>query len=175
MNLINFALFQLGWFSCVLSGAAGQPWWGAVLAGAIIVWHAWRAPLTVPEIKLIAIAIVIGAGWDSFLVWQGWLAYPSGMLLPFAAPYWIVCMWALFATTLNVSLRWLKGRWIYAIVFGAFGGPLAYFAGQRLGAVEFVETRSALLALLLGWALLVPLLMALSRRYDGYALARAQG
>lgn len=174
-NLINFALFQLGWFACVLSGAAGRPWLGALIAFAIIGWHVWRAPLPEAELKLIGMAILIGATWDSLLVWQGWLAYPSGMILPFTAPYWIVIMWALFATTLNVSLRWLKGRWLYAVVFGAIGGPLAYFAGQRLGAVEFLETYSALLALLFGWALLTPLLMTLSQRYDGFAAARRNG
>lgn len=171
-KLINFVLFQLGWFGCVLSGAAGQPWMGAALAVAVIVWHVWRAPQPNAELKLIGLAIVIGTAWDSLLVWQGWLGYSSGMLLSFAAPYWIVIMWALFATTLNVSLRWLKGRWIIATVFGAIGGPLAYLAGQRLGAVEFIDTPLALLALLLGWALFTPLLLVLSRRYDGYPTLR---
>jgi len=172
-SLINFALFQLGWFGCVLSSAAGRPWLGAVLAVAIIGWHLWRAPSPTAELKLIGMAILIGALWDSLLVWQGWLAYQHGMLLPYAAPYWIVIMWALFATTLNVSLRWLRQRWWYAVVLGAIGGPLAYYAGQGLGAVEFVHIRNALLALLFGWAVFTPLLMALSRRYDGYAAARA--
>ena len=131
-SLINFLLFQLGWFGCVLSGAAGLPWLGAMLATAIIAWHLLRAPDPGAELKLIGAAVAIGAVWDSLLVWQGWLAYPSGMVLPFAAPYWIVIMWALFATTLNVSLRWLKGRWLHAFLFGAIGGPLAYsyWAGQ---------------------------------------------
>lgn len=171
-NLLNFGLFQLGWFGCVVSGAAGQPWLGAILAAVIIGWHITHAEYPKAELKLIAIAIVIGAVWDSVLVWQGWLSYPSGMVLPYTAPYWIVIMWALFATTLNVSLRWLKGRWFYAIVFGAIGGPLAYLAGQRLGAVEFIEYYHALLALLIGWALFTPLLMAASQRFDGFAPVR---
>jgi hypothetical protein len=174
-SLINFLLFQLGWFGCVLGGAAGVPWLGAMLATAIMAWHLLRTPDPCAELKLIGAAVAIGTVWDSLLVWQGWLAYPSGMVLPFAAPYWIVIMWALFATTLNVSLRWLKGRWLYAFLFGAVGGPLAYLAGQGLGAVEFVETRSALLALLVGWALFTPLLVALSRRYDGYARIQGDG
>jgi hypothetical protein len=171
-NLLNFVLFQIGWFACVLSGAAGWPWLGALLAVAIIAWHVWRAPLRATELKLIGFAVVIGTVWDSLLVWQNWLSYPSGMLLSYAAPYWIVILWALFATTLNVSLRWLKGRRVYALVFGAIGGPLAYFAGQRLGAVHFVEVRDALLALTVGWALLTPVLLSLSQRYDGYPPAR---
>lgn len=167
-TLVNFILFQLGWLVCVLSAARGLPMLGVVLACLIVAFHVWRAALPMSEIKLIAIALLIGAIWDSVLVWQGLLIYQSGMLVPFLAPYWIIVMWALFATTLNVSLRWLKGRLFVAVLFGGIGGPLAYYAGQRLGAVEFSETFYALTALLIGWALFTPLLMMLSQRYDGY-------
>lgn len=173
-TLANFVLFQLGWFACVLSGAARAPWLGAAFSAAIVAWHLWSAPRPQDELKLIGAAMAIGAVWDTLLVWNGWLTYPSGMLLPFAAPYWIILMWALFATTLNVSLRWLKGRPLFAALFGAMGGPLAYLAGQRLGAVNFVHETNALLALLVGWAIFTPLLMILSQRYDGYAPARSE-
>ena len=78
-------------------------------------------------------------------------------------------MWALFATILNVSLRWLKGRWAVAALAGAVAGPLAYYGGSRLGALQFGNEGVALIALSLGWAVFTPLLMALSERYDGYA------
>ena len=171
--LINFVLFQLGWLACVISAANQQPLFGAVIASVIIGFHIFRASIPANELKLIAIAILIGLAWDSILVWQGLLVYTTGMWLPFLAPYWIIVMWALFATTLNVSLRWLKGKLWYAVVFGAMGGPLAYYAGQRLGAVEFSETYLALGALFIGWAVFTPLLMVLSERYDGYIQARA--
>ena len=77
-------------------------------------------------------------------------------------------MWALFATTLNLALRWLKGRPLLASVFGALGGPLAYYAGERLGAVEMPHQASALLALAAGWAVLMPLLTVIARRYNGF-------
>jgi hypothetical protein len=37
----------------------------------------------------------------------------------------------------------------------------------RLGAVRFVEPVSAVIALAAGWALLMPALLALTRRYNG--------
>jgi hypothetical protein len=77
-------------------------------------------------------------------------------------------MWAIFATTLNISLRWLKGRWLVAILSGAIAGPLAYYAGARLGGVVFTDQTIALIALSMGWAVLMPLLMALSQRLDGF-------
>jgi hypothetical protein len=78
-------------------------------------------------------------------------------------------MWMLFATTLNVSLRWLRRYPLAAIALGAIGGPLAYWAGARLGAMEFAAPVAATAALAFGWALLTPLLVWLAQRFDGYA------
>lgn len=166
--LINFVTFQVGWFACVLGGAHQLPWFGTLLVSFIIAIHLLQANQPRAELSLILLAIAIGSVWDSFLVWQGWLEYPSGILLPNTAPHWILAMWAIFATTLNISLRWLKGRWLVAILSGAIAGPLAYYAGARLGGVVFTDQTIALLALSVGWAVLMPLLMALSQRLDGF-------
>ena len=44
---------------------------------------------------------------------------------------------------------------------GAIGGPLAFYAGNRLGAVEFSDFGAAMLALAIGWGALMPLLVLL--------------
>ena len=72
------------------------------------------------------------------------------------------------ATTFNVSLRWFKQRLLFASLFGALGGPLAFLAGERLGGVVFTDYAAGLGALALGWALLMPLMMILSNRWDGF-------
>jgi len=169
-KMINFVLFQIGWFACVLSGAARQPLIGVAIAAAIIGWHVWRAQQPSREIILLLLAMLVGALWDSLLVWQAWLDYPAGILLPHTAPYWIIIMWALFASTLNLSLRWLKAHLLLAVILGAVAGPLAYYAGARLGAVDFLQPTPAFIALALGWAVFTPLLVILSNRFDGYAL-----
>jgi hypothetical protein len=179
-TLLNIFLFQVGWFACVLSGATQRPWIGALIAIFIVAIHLFRAPVREPELKLVLIAVGIGAVWDSLLVWLDWLQYSSGILIPNTAPYWIVLMWGLFATILNVSLRWLRGRWLIAAIAGGLGGPLAaiagglggplaYYGGHRLGALEFGDQNAALIALALGWAVVTPILVALSERFDGYA------
>jgi hypothetical protein len=76
-------------------------------------------------------------------------------------------MWTLFATTLNVSLNWLKSRHLLAVAFGAVGGPLAYYGGMKLGAVSFPDFGIAMAALALGWAAIMPTLMWLGQRFDG--------
>jgi len=166
--LVNFVAFQVGWFACVLGGAHQLPWFGTLLVSIIIALHLPRASQPLAEFLLILLAITIGSVWDSYLVWRGWLEYPSGTLIPDTAPHWILAMWGVFATTLNLSLRWLKGRWFIAILSGAIAGPLAYYAGARLGGVVFTDATTALTALSLGWAVLMPLLMALSQRLDGF-------
>jgi len=166
--VVNFVAFQVGWFACVLGGAHQFPWLGTLMVSIIIAVHLSRASQPRAEFLLILLAIVIGSVWDSFLVWRGWLEYPSGTLIPDTAPHWILAMWGVFATTLNLSLRWLKGRWLIALLSGAIAGPLAYYAGASLGGVVFTEQTTALIALSLGWAVLMPLLMALSQRLDGF-------
>lgn len=115
------------------------------------------------------LSLGLGLVFDSLLVWQGWLQYSSGIVFSNVAPYWIVALWGLFATLLNISLRWMRGRWFIAAVFGAIGGPAAYYGGLRLGALEFGNMPAGLLALAIGWAVLTPLLLALSSHFDGYA------
>lgn len=165
----NIVLFQIGWFSCVLSAAAQKPWIGLLVIIGVVVAHVLRAPLPLMELILVCLALFIGLVFDSILVWQGWLTYSSGMLLPNMAPYWIVAMWGLFATLLNVSLRWMRGRWLTAALLGTVGGPAAYYGGLQFGALEFENMEAGLAALAIGWALLTPLLLALSIRFDGHA------
>jgi hypothetical protein len=165
--LINFAAFQIGWLACVIGGAQQMPWLGTGLALAIISLHLWLSPRPRQELALVLTAGVIGAAWDSLLVTFGWLVYPSGTLIANTAPHWIVALWMVFATTLNVSMRWLRQRWLLAAVLGAIAGPLSYFIGYRLGGVEFPQFWTSMLVLGLGWAVLMPVLMALAERFDG--------
>jgi hypothetical protein len=170
--IVNFVAFQIGWFACVLGGANGWSWTGTAVGAAIVAGHVVTAPRPSAELKLAVLAVLIGALWDSSLAALGWISYASGTLFPGTAPNWILALWALFATTLNVSFRWLKGRWLLAAILGAVAGPLSYWAGVRLGALVFAEPVQAVLALAIGWAILMPALLALTRRYDGMQFAK---
>ena len=168
MNMaVNFVAFQLGWFACVLGAANGWPWAGPVLVLGIIGLHLARARRWRPELRLILAVAALGLVVDSLLLATGWLSYPSGLWVPGLAPYWIVAMWALFATTLNLSLGWLRGRPLLALLLGAVGGPLSYLAGEKLGGIDLIEPFPALAALAVAWAVAMPLLMLLAVRFDG--------
>ncbi len=166
--LINLAAAQIGWFACVWGGANGMPALGAAAVALIVAIHlTYTAHRPGTELVLLLLAGLIGLLWDSALVALGWLSYPSGILVPGTAPYWIVAMWVLFATTLNVSLGWLKGRYLMAILLGGIGGPLAYYAGFKLGGVNFQSIELGLGAQAIGWAVLMPLLTVLAERLNG--------
>jgi hypothetical protein len=167
--VLNVLLFQAGWFACVLGAAHGAPWIGALAAGAIVAWHLARAADARPELGLVALAMLAGAGFETLLAQSGWLRFENGMLFERTAPYWMVTLWAIFATTLNVSMRWLHGRPALAALLGALGGPAAYWSGARLGAIELVAAGGALATVAAGWAVLTPLLIGAARRLDGYA------
>lgn len=165
----NFILFQIGWLSCVMGGASSSyHWFGVAVVTAIIAVHLARSYTISNEIMLIVIATLLGTSWDSVLMGAGFLAFNNGVVFDAIIPFWMVAMWALFATTLNVSMQWMKKRYLLAAVFGAIGGPVAYYAGHRLGAVEFSQVSTSLLVVGAGWAVIMPLLMHLSTRFNGY-------
>jgi hypothetical protein len=168
-NLLNAIVFQAAWFACVLGGARDLELAAILAVAAAVAMHLALARRRAPEVALVVIVAFIGLVWDSLLVALGVMAYPSGSLAAGLAPAWIVAMWALFATTLNLSLGWLKGRPLLASLLGAVGGPLAYLAGHRLGGVNLPDPALALLAQGLGWSLLMPLLATLAMRLNGFA------
>jgi hypothetical protein len=167
--LQNFLLFQAGWFACVLGGASRDyTWVGVVIVTLIVAVHLARAENVRNETILIMITAFLGAAWDSTLMVTGLFSFTSGVVFPVIVPLWMIAMWALFATTLNVSMKWMKGRYLLAILFGAIGGPVAYYAGHRLGAVEFSNTWITLFTVAVGWSVIMPALMMLTNRFNGY-------
>lgn len=172
MNVVvNFLMFQAGWFACVLLGASTRPWLGPVVVLLLLAAHLAASPDRSAEWRLMAWALLIGIVWENLLTLTGLTVYPTGQPFGRFAPVWILAMWPLLAMTLNASMRWLRGRALLSVLFGAIGGPLAFLAGERLGAVVFADTALAMAVLAVGWALLFPLLMALSGRTAGLGSA----
>lgn len=165
--LLNFFIFQVAWFACVLGGANDLAVAGTLTVVVALGIHLWMAARPGPEFALVLTIAAIGTVWDSLIVSLGLMSYPSGMFAAGLAPHWIIAMWALFAMTLNLSMAWLKGRWALAAVMGAIGGPLAYFAGYRLGGVESASLALALGVQAAGWAVMMPLLASLASRLNG--------
>ena len=164
--LFNFIAFQIGWFACVLGGAYGWPMLGVAVATVIIALHLRRAARPRREAVLIVLSGLLGFVADSLLTGPGLLKFPSGQFHPQLAPYWMVAMWMLFATTFNVSLRWLRGRLGLAALLGMIAGPLAYYGGAQLGGVALANPPAGLIAVAGIWTLAMPLLLAIANHCD---------
>jgi len=171
--LINFLLFQAGWFACLLCAARGWPVAASGSVALVVALHLWRSARPGQEARLVACAMLVGLVVDSLVVSQGVIRYHVGQPIAALPPHWIVALWALFATTLNVSLRWLHGRPWLAALLGAVAAPLSYAAGVRLGAAEFIDMPRALLWLGLVWAAAMPLLVWLATRFDAAQAPRS--
>jgi hypothetical protein len=164
-KIANFIGFQAGWFASILGAAAGLPWLGPacvlVLAiGNMLVRRRWAADAT-----LYLTAGVIGYAADSALVLSGLMSFPEKAALGQPSTIWMSLMWMNFAATLHASLGWLKGRYVLSAVFGLIGGPLAYWTGERFGAVTLTGW-PALGAVGLEWLLATPLLVWIAEGSD---------
>ena len=171
--VLNITLFKLGWLAAVLSAAASLPILGTATVAVVAAVHLLRAENSKGELQLLLVAAAFGFIWESLLVSAGFVQYKTGTAIAGLAPYWIVAMWVLFATTLNVSMRWLRKSLLLASIMGAVGGPLSFLAGQKAGAVAFPDTWAALLAIGLGWAVLLPLIVRYAARDENLAVATA--
>ena len=78
------------------------------------------------------------------------------------APVWILSMWLLFSITIKHSLSWLNSYKIGQVTLGLIGGPLAYIAGEKLGAVSLHDTSVFFLAI--GWAVITPALFVWGKK-----------
>lgn len=163
----NIVAFEIGWFACVLGAAHGQPMLGIAVAALVIVLHLWLAAERARAALLIGVAVAVGAIWDTAMLHLGWIAYAAAGPWSGFAPLWILALWALFATTLDVSMQRLQARPLLAALLGLIGGPLSYLGAARLGACELVERGAALAAQGGGWALITPLLLTFARHLHG--------
>ncbi len=166
--IINFVLFQIGWFASVLGAAKQLPWLGVIVVAVIVAWHLLQAKQAKPELVLLVIALLIGGLFDQLMLINGLISYQAHGWSISLLPSWILALWAVFVTVLNVSLRWMRGKWLVAILFGAVGGPLAYMGAEKLGAVTLNALPMSYVALSVGWAILTPLLLKISEKFDGF-------
>ncbi len=165
--MANFALYQAAWIACVLLAAAGRPGLASGVTLAAVGAHVFLAAKPRAELELVLVAGFVGLCVDSLQLALGVFEFPDGGFFGWLCPPWIVAMWMLFAITLRFCLSWLRGRYLLASLAGLAGGPLAFLAGERLGAVTFLEPRgTSFLILALVWAGALPLLFWTAARRD---------
>jgi hypothetical protein len=163
-KIINFTTFQAAWFDTVLGAAHGMPWLGVIAVPAALALHLALSPDRRPEFLLAIIAASTGFVFDSILIAAGAFSpIPFGFPEPLSS-LWMVMLWVNLGTTLNVSLAWLRGRYALGAVFGAIGGPMAYYSGAKLGAMTRLPDPAGLIGIGVAWAIAFPLLLCVNER-----------
>jgi hypothetical protein len=155
--LINVLIYQAVWFLCVFFGTAGALGSLVLLAVHLLFSSHRRA-----DLKMMAVLLAIGLVVDGAIRYAGFIRYQvDGVPIPF----WLAVVWLALAILPHHSLRWLKGRPLLSSLFAAVGGPLAYWAGVRVGSAEFGASLLQSIGLLaVVWALLWPGVMFIANR-----------
>jgi hypothetical protein len=167
--LSSIAIFEAGWFACVVGAARGATGAGIAAVLGAIAWQVGTSRRRAIDITLMLVAICIGIAWDTALARMHVVVYASP--LPFAgfAPAWILALWAQLGSVVREPMSWLHGRWWLALPLGAVGGAASYAGAARLGACSFPDKVLAMQVLAAGWAVFMPLLAELARHLDGRA------
>lgn len=167
-KIINLLLYQLGWFCCVLGAALGLPLSGAIGALVLLSIHLLLTDARTAEARLLLCACLLGVIVDSVQQALGLFTFKTDSRWPIWLPLWVFVIWAQFATLFRFALHWLNRRYLLGALFGAVGGPLAYWGGIRIGAATFGENpQLSLFVLAIAWALVMPLLLWLNHQLAG--------
>ncbi len=162
---LNILGFQTAWWACIVGVGRGFEipalLYGLVLAGL----HLRFARQPRQEVKLAALALVIGVAADTLLQMTSVILFYGWSLGPLS-PFWLWLLWVLFAMTLNTSLSFLQTHtlWLSAVA-GLVFGPLSYYAGAQLGAASFDRTTLHLGALASTWAVALPVLVYAAQHF----------
>lgn len=162
-SIYNAVVFNLAWLACVLGGNV------VALAVALVVIsiHLYFFADNKSELALIIVVLLLGIVVDSILIRSGLLVSPHGSLWP---PVWLICLWGLFATTLNHSMKWFQAHTKFAVVVGGVAGALTYLAGTRLTDFALRDPQiMTLVVMFIIWCAVFPfcLLLARSVRVSG--------
>ncbi len=151
---LNFLWFQCIWFVAILGREQTQWLLLALLFVHLALFKDWKT-----ETKLMLLCGSVGVLLDSLFAWHGVFNFAEPTtLLPI--PVWLVAIWLGFAGTLRHSLSYLLPHPVLAMLGAGVAAPLSYFAGMRLGAVEFgLGDWQAAILIGAAWIGIMPLLI----------------
>ncbi len=167
IKVINLVIFQLAWFACILGAGYGLPWLGVLVVSLSVFGHLLCVRFDRGWVVLLMLSFVLGWGFDWAVLSLGAMGYPAHARLLTPVPIWMPFMWVNLATTLHLSMAWMKRRYAVAVLFGLLGGPGAYFTGMKLDAVLLGENLfRSLLIIGLEWAIAMPLLLVIAQSFN---------
>ena len=164
--VLTFIAYEAVWFAAVIGAGHGSVWPGVAAA---IVFAVWRLRVTAHrrvEARLLLAAFLIGTVLETCWVRAGLIHYAAAWPLA-SSPAWLLALWATFGLTIVPLFGYLRSRPWLSAGLGAVGGPLSYSAAARGWHAVYFPARPwpSMLGLALGWALALPVLTMLARRW----------
>jgi len=159
---VNFIIFQVCWFACVIGAAKNLGWLGPLLVFITV-------PLQIhlltenhrAEIFFAIICGISGSLLETLMIVAS-VYTPVDQVWGQVCPPWMAALWFNFALLVSISLAWLKGKYTAAAILGAIAGPVAYWGGEKLGALTVAaKFNRGYMILAVIWALALPLLVYL--------------
>lgn len=158
IRLFNAIGFQVLWFACLLLP-------GAMALIVALLFVCSHFPWVVQRdryVRQVGVLAGLGIGVDLLYASVGVIAFPK---VSMGISFNLAALWICFATTPALCFQWLLPRRWLATVLGAVFGPLSYWAGHKLGAVDFPLGQTfTLLIYAATWAVVMPMLLWLSQR-----------
>ncbi len=162
---INFILFQVCWFASVMGAAHNYDWLGPILVTITV-------PLQIfllterykEEIWFVFICGIAGFILETILILDK-VYTPLEQMDLLICPPWMAALWFNFAMLVSISLSWLKRKYLLAATLGGLAGPVAYWGGEKLGAITIADAFwQGYFPLIVMWAIALPLLVHLHSR-----------
>ena len=137
--ILSALLYYAGWLGAILGAANGYPKEGATIVFVVIAIGLIQGGK--PEMGFAGLAFLLGAVFEYFLLEMKLVDYPESVqfLEGMRPPIWMLLLWPLLMRTLakGQCLAWIKDKTLWSVLFGGFGGGLAYYGGDSSWGIEF--------------------------------------
>lgn len=166
-NILNFILFQFGYFVALLCAAHDVRLWPSVYTSLALAWHFHTLPSDRKrELTFFAVALPIGLATDLMLAYFDVYHFKNGFQYFGFLPEWLVCLWLLFLTCFRYSLSWLRDSFFLAMFLGGVGAPLSYiYGGEKWNViVRAMHPMSSTVWMAMSWAIVIPLIVWLNKK-----------
>jgi len=148
----DFILFQIGWFSCVLSSLSPLPLLLPFIGSIPVLIRSIYTQGIFMLLPFMLTCLLMGFIGDACMVYFGFIQfsdYPALM----GVPYWMLLLWFNFGLMLRPVFEWFLTARLRCLLGFSIGGALAYYSGHKLGVLHFKMGWYSAIAVGIEWGL----------------------
>ena len=150
--LIDFVIFQIAWFCCVLATLSPIPQLLPILGLSLVLIRTLICRRLTQVLPFTLACLLMGVLGDASLVHLGLLSFDPYPSL-FGAPLWMIALWLNFGLMLRPLFTWFLDHCGRGIIGFSLGGLVAYYSGQKLGVLTLTIDFQSHLGVAVEWAI----------------------